>query len=102
MATLLIDNVINSNSPLLLFTCHLFFFNTHKVLVCLPSPTLSALFTAFLVLLMVICACTSFAGKKRILAPGKFSPGGPAETRGSGGAATSSHRPPSTEMALIP
>lgn len=42
MATLLIDNVINSNSPLLLFTCHLLFFNTHKVLVCLPSPTLSA------------------------------------------------------------
>lgn len=38
MATLLIDNVINRNSPLLLFTCHLLFFNTHKVLVCLPFP----------------------------------------------------------------
>ena len=36
MATLLIDKVINRNAPLLIFTCHLLFLNTHKVSVSLP------------------------------------------------------------------
>lgn len=38
MAALLIDNVTNRNSTLLIFTCHLLFFNMHKVLVSLPFP----------------------------------------------------------------